>query len=323
MKFSLNKIVAALITAALISPDIVNCNPYQSTCHGEKQLSELMSDKNYTNFVLTLKNERLNFLDILKHGDGLAAGDVVDVVSTEIPVFMLKATQNEIGLDESLKFPLKNSKYLIQLLSATENTVIRPKGIDIVIADTNIIDGHHRWSTIALLNPTAKIGVVNIQNTEAVDALKKAQLAIAVVNADKNLPISYSKGINMLTLSNSQLYEYISNTIDTDVVENMKSFFNVESKLEVVDKIYNIIKKNLDFFKQNNIDSSQDISRPYMPQTDDEGYWKHNLMQGFVNVNPPYAGGKRKRKTNRKSNIKKKSRNTNKKRISRKKLIKK
>lgn len=293
MKQLLRILLASMFAASML-PE-VSCTT-QGYCMSGRGYSELMSDGNYVRFVESLRDNAPYIIDNILQGDLLHKGDRVEIVKESIPVSFLKATQNEIGLTDSLAFPLKSAKYMLELLSATENTVLKPKGIEIVVAGANVIDGHHRWSTIALINPRAKIGTMHILGQKnAIQALKVTQAAILATQ--NTVPTSDKQGVNMLTMDASEIEPYIQETIKDDVVEALQKFWNIQTPDEVVYKLSSLVRKNLEIFKRNNVDYSLNITRNYMPQTDDFGVWSRPLGEGMLDVNiPSYQGGRRKYK---------------------------
>jgi len=303
MRFDARKLSAALFAASML-PN-ASCRIDASYCSGRTELSDLMSDGNYTNFVAVLQNRADNFVDILRVDDPVRSNPI-DVRNETAPVRTLKATQNEIGLSDSLLFALNpeaasrgalpnSSKYILEILRANRNTVLRPQNIDIIIAGDSIIDGHHRWSTIALLNPTANIGVLNMHGSkDAIDALKITQLAILA--AQGKLPTSSKRGVNMLTMPKKDIYPYIAENIAESVLKDLMVYFGVTIPHDAITRLANIVGKNLDKIRSENVNLSHDISRSYMPQTDRSGMW----MRALRNV--PHSGGRMSvvRKTRRK-----------------------
>ena len=126
--------------------------------------------------------------------DGNPNDDIVTVDETEIAVTSLVPTQKEIGLADSLGWVSKNNPTGGAELAAAESGYVADVGGRIITADGRyIIDGHHRWSQVYLLNPQAKIPAYNLiapdspipgksATSEGQDFLKMAQIAIAAVD---------------------------------------------------------------------------------------------------------------------------------------------
>jgi len=322
MRFNVKQLISALFTASLLPAatcQVPGTGYHPQVCSTTQQLSDLMSDSNYVNFVNVLQNRGDNFLHILKSGDtgfGNLSSDVVDVRSELTPAARLRATQNEIGLDDSLLFILSpnkanpsipdSSQYILEILQASPRTILRPMGQDIIIAGDDIIDGHHRWSTVALLNPSVKMGTLHIHGTkDPIEALKITHSAILATKG--SLPTAGKRGTNMLTMPESDIFAYVSNNISKPVVTDLMRYWNLSSPEEAVDKLSNLIMRNLSIIKQHNVNRNYDISRTHMPQTDRQGNWLRALQSGKVNVRYPYGGGGRKRRSSKRRSRRRKS----------------
>mgnify|MGYP003116779249 FL=1 len=161
---------------------------------------ELESKKqgDYASFVSYLKN---NITDpkmqaLLNSGmfDGVAEDDMVQVQETDLPVSQLQPTQSEIGLADSVAWAAANKPEATAELAAAAPGTVADVGGRIITADGKyIIDGHHRWSQVYIMNPKAKIPVYNLitpdspipgvsTTTSGQDYLKMSQLAIGAVD---------------------------------------------------------------------------------------------------------------------------------------------
>lgn len=310
MRFNIKQLTAALFAAAMLptascTPGLNSTSSFSSvtSCNTKQFLSDLMSDGNYTNFVDVLQNKSDNFLHILRAGDRVSGGDMIDIRNETTPVYSLKATQNEIGLDDSLLFILNpsaatngvvkdTSAFLMEILTASSSTVLKPQGLNIIIAGNDIIDGHHRWSTVALINPNVKMGTLNIHGAKnAIDALKITQGAILATKGV--IPSAGKRGTNMLTMDEREIYDYVKKNISTLVLEDLMFYWKASDPEHVVKALYDIIKHNLGKIKRANVNTQYDISRTHMPQTDREGMWLRALQSGEVNVRTPFGGGRK------------------------------
>lgn len=131
-------------------------------------------------------------------------------VATLIP------TQNEIDLQKSLKFPLQDPASLQTYFAGG---TIQPFGNPLVTANggTYIIDGHHRWSSIVLINPYTLVTALDlgyVPNPQ--DGLKEAQIGVAA--AKGFLAVAPGGGINLYT-TDQQTFDtavrgYIENAAD-------------------------------------------------------------------------------------------------------------
>lgn len=129
---------------------------------------------------------------------------VVDV-ATMVP------TQNEINLGASLNFPLQDSALLQKIF---DGGTITPFTGPVISANdgTYIVDGHHRWSQIYLINPTAQVvakdlGYVPTPKT----ALRESQLGIVATTGD--LKESAAGTPNVYDVTRLKFDEFVETTI--------------------------------------------------------------------------------------------------------------
>jgi len=126
--------------------------------------------------------------------DGEEKDDAVQVDEIDIPVTQLVPTQSEIGLADSLGWASENNPDGAAKLASAPPGTVADVGGRIITADGRfIVDGHHRWSQVYLLNPTAKIPAYNLvapdspipgmsATSSGQDFLKMSQIAIAAVD---------------------------------------------------------------------------------------------------------------------------------------------
>jgi len=161
---------------------------------------ELESKKagSYASFVDYLKTniEDPKVHALLNSGmfDGMAEDDKVQVEETDLPVSQLQPTQSEIGLKDSVEYAANHFPEKTADLAASAPGTVADVGGRIITADGKyIIDGHHRWSQVYIMNPSAKIPVYNLitpdspipgvsTTTTGQDYLKMSQLAIGAVD---------------------------------------------------------------------------------------------------------------------------------------------
>ena len=110
---------------------------------------------------------------------GLADGDPEDDKITAkrgaIAVSSLKPTQNEIDLKGSVGWPFKNPGTIAGILAGTAGVINSP----LVVSNGYVIDGHHRWSQVYCLNPSATIECIDFGFKSPDMALKMVDAAIA------------------------------------------------------------------------------------------------------------------------------------------------
>ncbi|WP_328362799.1 ParB/Srx family N-terminal domain-containing protein [Mycobacterium sp. NBC_00419] len=141
--------------------------------------------------------------------------------SITVQVADLIPTQNEIDLKKSLKFPLQDPASLTTYFSGG---VIQPFGNPIVTADGGayIIDGHHRWSAIVLINPNTQVAALDLGYVPTPqDGLKEAQIGVAATKGF--LAVSPGGGINLYTTDeqtfNTAVRGYIETAADAHTQE--------------------------------------------------------------------------------------------------------
>jgi hypothetical protein len=247
----------------------------------ETELKELLKDK-YPIFVEKLGENILDpkFVATIKF---LAEHTKINFMDINASVFNLIPTQNEIDMAKSLGYPLKDPVTARMYLSGG---VISVAGKRIVTSADGkyIVDGHHRWSQVYVLNPYCSITAVDLSDIKGpFDALKATQLGIA---ADLGrVPTAVVQGVNMLTASHQQVKEFILSTI-TEPVFNVFTEFGFKNIEQIVNHIWdNIIK-----MREHNSPVFGAPKRDIMPQTDDAKNWKDyapRISEGYdYQMNP-------------------------------------
>lgn len=141
------------------------------------------------------------------------------VANAATPVKNLHPTQNEIGFSNSLKFPVQNAASCQQLIAGDSVKIKIPI---ITCNGSLIIDGHHRWSQTACVNPDATMEALDLQIItqekgidfkKASDVLKVTQvliMALALKAGKTKLPSANSKALeNLYAMSPDQLFKSI------------------------------------------------------------------------------------------------------------------
>jgi hypothetical protein len=213
-----------------------------------KILGENIKDKKFANALRKIGKENLVSTNLIS----IKAKDMIP-------------TQNEIDLDKSLKFPLKSPSDVRMYL--TQKTPIKLGGNSVVTCDNGnyIVDGHHRWSQIYVINPQAEVSCLDLTDLKTpFDGLKASQMAIA--SDIEQVPTKPVKGINLLTIRKNELVKYVAENITNEVVEVFKEF----KIMDPAEWIYH----NISLMQINNKPVKNAPLREFMPQTDEAKNWQ-------------------------------------------------
>ena len=168
--------------------------------------------------------------------DGDPSDEEVSVQRTSAKAGNLIATQAEIGFDNSLADQMKNKYNSTKTALGLEGTpIIMPSADDpppaiLVWNGKYILDGHHRWSQVAMTNPTGVVAIDNVTgpalDTEE-EALKAMQLAIAAA-AGKVVTKPF-KGENLMNVSPQKVADYVLQNITDEVLNLLVQANKIES----------------------------------------------------------------------------------------------
>lgn len=247
----------------------------------DKEIKDLKSKSDMGNLVDALDGLTDEQLDLLEMGFG--DGEKATKMNTEImdiPAKDLHPTQNEIDVKKSLGYQCsgQNPTQIKQILENGPVTIKAP----VVVYDYNgtyyIVDGHHRWSQIFLLNPNCKISCLVFKNSagntaqDPADMLRDFQGAIAVAN-DGEMPSStVESGYNifdwMAESGAPKLKDYLDENIKEGMVNAYREYYNSE-----IDKndIKNAILANSGLMNKSNKPIKNAPTRDVMPQTEVPG----------------------------------------------------
>lgn len=213
--------------------------------------------------------------------DGLTAEDKFTVSSGSIPCSALIPTQNEIDLNKSLDYPLKDPASMKKYLDGGEIVIGGPI---ITFNGKYIIDGHHRWSQVYCINPSAKMKVLNFKHSglSPEDMLKATQVAIAATSGE--VQVSTVEGYNLLKISLEQIYEYIVKNINPECAKLMSKTKEGAAKK---------IALNCRQMQKNNQPIKGAPARGFMPQTDEPKGNINNVVKalssGITQVIEPFT----------------------------------
>ena len=263
-----------------------------------KVLSDLI-DAPYEQFVADLakKIKDPKFQEFLNMGieDRAAQDDVVSVQEADIPVKDLQPTQSQIGLADSLGYL---STQAPQGGSAIAKGSVKPANVGGRIITANgkyIVDGHHRWSQVYLINPNATIPAYNFQVGGKLDSpkgvLKLAHLAIAAV--DKAVPLVPADAATDIFQTNGDreaIVKILSNpkVVSEELAAVLAPHYQVKTREDVINKIADNAES---LFAATQASAAAGPERGLMPQTAAKGKSKETakmaaMKASEVNWNP-------------------------------------
>lgn len=221
--------------------DKAEVDPYKGSGDAEKEqkikqkylefIKQLKSAKDYNSYLQLLRkicqddnSRKILFWGIQKGIDGNGQ----NAVKGQVKVTALLPTQNEIGVNDSLAYPLEKDPSGIPKLF--KNPVqVGPNPI-VVFNDgarNYVLDGHHRWSQVYMFNPNATMSAFILKKgfaTGPVGALKNLQLIIGAGTG--NVPSSDANGINIYTASEDQLKNWIAQRLKNSIGQRALEIFN-------------------------------------------------------------------------------------------------
>ena len=130
-----------------------NARTTHSNKERKEELEKWLKGKKYPDYVKIL-NKMLDdpkAKTLLEDGFGGDLGDTKFVFKVKlIKPLKLRPTQNEIDVDKSVKHSLTNSDNMKDLFKDEIITAGMPL---VTFRGNYVIDGHHRWSECAMINP--------------------------------------------------------------------------------------------------------------------------------------------------------------------------
>lgn len=140
-------------------------------------------------------------------------------------------TQFEVDMEKSLKFPLRDKPEGIANAFSGKPVII--KKTPLVVAEVDgtyyIIDGHHRWSQIYCLNPSAEMVVRIIQSKElfssADDVLKLVQMQLFIAKDGGELPqATVDSEYNLYTIDETGFKKWVNDIITEEATNIFKEY---------------------------------------------------------------------------------------------------
>ena len=187
-------------------------------------------------------------LDIERH-------DAALIVSALLP------TQREVYLDATVP------RIKIDELSNYFDGEIELGAPIVTFNSRFVIDGHHRWLSVALLNPRGKIRVVDFtsETMTPIQFLKLLQGAIVMEEGELPKTPEGKYEIDVFHASAKRIKDYIEEAVDVEVLRYLKKHF----ELDTSERALSYLQQNALSIKYNNLPAVGSPSRELMPQTDD------------------------------------------------------
>tara|TARA_Y100000310_G_scaffold38598_1_gene36143 strand:- start:385 stop:1341 length:957 start_codon:yes stop_codon:yes gene_type:complete len=230
--------------------------------------------------------------------DGEPKDEQVKVQRTATAAAKLTATQAEIGFDNSLKDQMTNPQYnpppVNAALGLAGTPIIMPSQDDppppiLVYNGKFILDGHHRWSQIMMMNPTGVVAIDNVTGPALDDeeeALKAMQMAIAV--AADNVKTKPFKGQNLMGASEQEVMQYVVSNITDDVLNLLVKAEKIEQPDKKLAAAY--VAGNLKVIKSRQGKFSREKSMPQAGASGTSQDTVNSLLgTGKVNFEVPKA----------------------------------
>ena len=249
-------------------------------------VEDLMGES-YGSFMQELKSGASDkkVLALIKSGldDGVKPDDVAKTKSISIEVSKLRPCQNEIDIKKSLFYPLTDGSTTRKCLGGS-NIVLGGNPI-ITFRGKYVIDGHHRWSQVYAINPSATMKAIDLTmgTTDPMQALKAVQLAI--VDKTGTLPSASVQGSDLLKASESVVKSYVQGTVKPGILKLFKAAGRGGTAGEIADKVW----QNVNVMQKNAKPIAGAPERGLMPQTDQAEGWGSALTNGEVNWSAPFV----------------------------------
>jgi len=233
-----------------------------------------------------------NFSRNAGDADGLPDDEKRQVTPVSLPVayavLELLPTQNEVDMNQSLKYPLQDPVSLDLYLKGGD--IRHPRGLIITGGDGRyVLNGHHRWSTIYTINPQARILSVDIGMGETPqEYLKATQIAVGANLGF--LPVAtVTEGYNLFDVEEGVFREYVSATIN-EKTETSQAVMDLFARYGYADMtaVQDYLWGNVLQLRANN-HPAVDVKRDYMPQPleDDPAPVAAWMRSGMLNFRQP------------------------------------
>lgn len=189
----------------------------------------------------------------------------IQVTPVSATVSGLLPTQNEIDLEKTLKNALTDADTVKSYLAG--GTILASSVILTADGGTYIVDGHHRWSGVYVINPYAQISSIDLGYVPSPqEALKETQTAI--VAEVGYLPTETVQGVNLFTVDKTTFDAAVVTAINSGKKpEDVMKVFKKERGLDSMAAVQDYLWANVLRMRQFNEPVPGATGRGYMPQT--------------------------------------------------------
>ncbi|BBX09540.1 hypothetical protein [Mycolicibacterium aichiense] len=224
---------------------------------------------------------------------GLTRGipnQAIAVTPITAAVSSLLPTQNEIDATKALEDPLQDPDLLEDYLAG--GTVLAKSVILTADDGLYIVDGHHRWGGLYVINPYSQLSSIDLGYVpNAQEALKETQ--VAIVAEQGYLSAQTVTGDNLYTISKDDFDDLVEGLIDSgDDKDKILKIFKKEKDLTSMAQIQDYLWANVIRMRQFNEPVAGATSRGYMPQPPNSDYQPlmHWMENGALSYTMPVIG---------------------------------
>ena len=277
-------------------------------------------------FVQVMQSNRKDLVRVVLSGqlDGDRDDDAVSIDPVTVKCSDLRPTQSEVVFSKSIPFALQRPKIFMEYFKSDGPFKVGPPGNDaiVVLNGKFVLDGHHRWSSLYCVNPSAEMYAFNINlPVGPANALKLIQASIKAYAGE--VPSNKGGGVNLFTIDENTLKQHVYKLVTPELASQYIQLGligqggnlgarggEVEGGRE--DKRVNAVAQRLLQIYTTNVGKMQSSNRPIkgassrepMPQTDSPAGSKVSaggdtpaalkpLEKGQVDFRSPFATDKK------------------------------
>lgn len=197
-------------------------------------------------------------------------------ISTKLDTTELDIERVETALTASSLLPTQREIYLDAVLPKIKDDDIPKYFADVVeikepIITFNsrfVIDGHHRWLSVCVINPRAHISVIDFvsETLTPIQFLKLLQGAIVMENGELPKVPKDTYEMDIFHRSNKAIVEYIEEQMSISMLNDISK----RLKLASTERALSYVQQNALNVKYNNLPAVGSPSRELMPQTNNQ-----------------------------------------------------